>query len=126
MDPVIRVLARSHPFRHHPPVTREPSSHLADLDLFHSVIPSIVPFGSLKLTQPTLWHHDPSGSNIFISDTELAEGRISITSVIDWQNTSVGPLYMQACIPRVFRYHVPWNLPEVLEIATLPDNCQKA
>ena len=80
-----------HPFWHHPPITREPSAHLAVLDLFCSVIPNIIPFGSPKLVQPTLWHRDLSGSNIFISETELTQGRISITSVIDWQNTSVGP-----------------------------------
>jgi hypothetical protein len=114
-----------HPFRHHPPVTRDLSAHLAVLDLFRSVIPNIIPFGSPKLIQPTLWHRDLSGSNIFISDTELAEGRISITSIIDWQNTSVGPLYMQACVPRLFRYHAPWNLPGGLEIAALPEDIEE-
>lgn len=113
-----------HPFRHHPPITREPSAHLAVLDLFRSVIPNIIPFGSPKLVQPTLWHRDLSGSNIFISETELAQGRISITSVIDWQNTSVGPLYTQACVPRLFRYHAPWNLPKGLEIAVLPEDIE--
>ena len=114
-----------HPFRHHPPITREPSAHLAVLDLFRSVIPNIIPFGSPTLIQPTLWHRDLSGSNIFISETELAQGRISITSVIDWQNTSVGPLYMQACVPRLFRYHAPWNLPRGLEIAALPEEIEE-
>ena len=114
-----------HPFRHHPPITREPSAHLAVLDLFRSVIPNIIPFGSPTLIQPTLWHRDLSGSNIFISETELAQGRISITSVIDWQNTSVGPLYMQACVPRLFRYHAPWNLPGGLEIAALPEEIEE-
>ena len=124
----IRLHASSqalHPFRHHPPITREPSAHLAALDLFRSVIPNIIPFGSPKLIQPTLWHRDLSGSNIFISESELAQGRISITSVIDWKNTSVGPLYMQACVPRLFRYHAPWNLPQGLEIAALPENIEE-
>jgi len=114
-----------HPFQHHPPITREPSAHLAVLDLFRSVIPNIIPFGSPTLIQPTLWHRDLSGSNIFIPETELAQGRISITSVIDWQNTSVGPLYMQACVPRLFRYHAPWNLPRGLEIAALPEEMRQ-
>ena len=74
-----------HPYRHHPPITRNPSAHLAVLDLFQSVIPNIIPFRSPKFVQPTLWHRDLSG-------------RILITSVIDWQNTSVGPLYMQASL----------------------------
>jgi hypothetical protein len=112
------------PFRDHPPITREPSAHLAVLDLFRSVIPNIIPFGSPRLVQPTLWHHDLSGSNIFISDIELARGRILITSVIDWQHTSVAPLYMQACVPRIIRYHAPWDLPDDLENTALPDGIE--
>lgn len=77
------------------------------------------------ILQPTLWHYDLSGSNIFISDTELAEGRISITSIIDWQNTSVAPLYMQARVPCLFRYHAPWNLPGGFEIAVLPEDIEE-
>jgi len=86
------------------------------------VIPNTIPFSSPKLIQPKLWHRDLSGSNIFISETELAKGRISITSIIDWQITSVDPLYMQACGPRLFRYHALWNLPRGLEIVALPQS----
>ena len=111
-----------HAYRHHPPITRDPSAHLAVLDLFRSVIPQIIPFGPPELVQPTLWHRDLSGSNIFMSETEFARGRISITSIIDWQNTSVGPLYMQARVPNLFEYHAPWNLPDGLEIAALPED----
>jgi hypothetical protein len=29
---------------------------------------------------------------------------------------------MQACVPCLFRYHAPWNLPQGIEIATLPED----
>ncbi|KAF8072086.1 phosphotransferase family protein [Lyophyllum atratum] len=109
-----------HPFSHHPAVTRDPSAHIAVLDLFNSVIPHIIPRGPPKITQPTLWHHDLNGGNIFISESELAQGRISITSVIDWQNTTVRPLYIQARVPQVFDYPAPWKLPPGLETSPEP------
>jgi hypothetical protein len=89
------------------------------------VIPNIIPFGLPRLAQPILWHHDLGGGNIFISDTELARGHISITSVIDWQHTSVAPLYMQARVPRVIRYHAPWDLPDGLENIALPEDIER-
>jgi hypothetical protein len=112
------------PFQVHP-ITRELSAHLTALDLFQFIIPNVIPFGAPNLTPPTLWHHEQSGSNIFILETELAKGCILITSVIDWQNTAVGPLYMQACVPHVFHYHAPWNLPKGLGITALPENIEE-
>ncbi|KAG5633761.1 hypothetical protein H0H81_005469, partial [Sphagnurus paluster] len=98
-------------FRHHPPITRDPSAHLAALDMFKALIPHIIPTSPPEITQSTLWHHDLHSANIFISESELAEGRISISSVIDWQSTTAMPLYMQARVPQFFRYHSPWDLP---------------
>ena len=120
----IRSYASSQPlhqFRDHPAITRDPSAHLGILDHFRSIIPSILPIGSPELVQPTLWHRDLSGDNIFISEEELAKGRVSITSITDWKHMWAGPMYLQACVPRVFRYHSPWNVPERLQIASLPE-----
>jgi hypothetical protein len=77
------------------------------------------------MIQPTLWHHDLSGSNIFISNDDLARGHISVTSVIDWQHTWVGPLYIHSRVPNVFCYHVPWKLPEGLQMASLPESMEQ-
>lgn len=33
-------------------------------------------------------------------------------------------MYTQACVPRLFRYHAPWNLPKGLEIAVLPEDIE--
>jgi hypothetical protein len=114
-----------HPFRDYPAVIREPSAHLTILNHFRSVIPHIIPSGWPQFIQPTLWHHDLIGTNIFISDDELARGRISITSVIDWPHTLVGPLYVRSRVPYVFRYHSPWKLPQRLQTASLPWGMEK-
>ncbi|KAG5636731.1 hypothetical protein H0H81_007060 [Sphagnurus paluster] len=98
-------------FRHHPAITRDPAAHLAVLDMFKALIPHIIPTSPPEITQSTLWHHDLHGGNIFICESELAEGRISISSVIDWQSTTAMPLYMQARVPQFFCYHSPWDLP---------------
>jgi len=37
----------------------------------------------------------------------------------------VGPLYVQARVPRVFRYHAPWDLPEGLQIALPPEGIEQ-
>lgn len=50
-----------------------------------------------RLTKPTIRHPDLSPSNIFVSD--MGE----ITDLIDWQHTSVLPLFLQAKIPKHFQ-----------------------
>jgi hypothetical protein len=50
-----------------------------------------------KLTRPTIRHPDLSLSNILVFNTS------EITGLIDWQHTSVLPLFLQAKIPKYFR-----------------------
>lgn len=45
MDQVVCILAACIFLSGPPPITMEPSAHLAVLDLFRSVIPNIIPFG---------------------------------------------------------------------------------
>ncbi|KAG9683763.1 hypothetical protein KCU95_g13446, partial [Aureobasidium melanogenum] len=61
-----------------------------------NLVPLLVP-EQAKLTKPTIRHPDLSPSNIFISDTG------EITGLIDWQHTSVLPLFLQAKIPKHFQ-----------------------
>jgi hypothetical protein len=86
----------------HPPITIDLSVYLTvPLTLPHSVHRT---------------HHDLRGSNILYPTSSSLKG--ALPSAIDWQHTSVGPLYMQACVPHVFRYHALWNTQ--LEITTSP------
>ncbi|KAF8869656.1 hypothetical protein CPB84DRAFT_1754912 [Gymnopilus junonius] len=109
-----------HPTLFHPAMSSGISAHLATLKLFDSIIPYITPTDFSELIQPTLWHHDLSGSNIFISRDELAQDRVVITSVIDLQNTYSAPLYLQAHVPHVVAYHTPWEVPPGLSIVKVP------
>jgi Phosphotransferase enzyme family len=43
----------------------------------------------------TLWHKDLSLQNIMVSDGDDPQ----ILSLLDWQNTCIGPLYVQFCEP---------------------------
>ncbi|KAI4166572.1 MAG: hypothetical protein LQ343_007942 [Gyalolechia ehrenbergii] len=49
----------------------------------------------LKQSKPTLWHTDLHMGNIFVS----AEDHSRITCFIDWQHTSISPLFMQVRWP---------------------------
>lgn len=57
------------------------------LEVVHTITPHIVP-RSHDHYQPLLWHRDLHGGNIFLSD----EGKV--TSIIDWQDTNVLPLFL--------------------------------
>lgn len=63
------------------------------------------------LLQPTLWHSDLHLKNIYVDlNTE------TIADIIDWQNTTVAPLLLQAKVPRMARHITPlplgWVMPE--------------
>lgn len=51
-----------------------------------------------NLTKSTLWHWDIHAPNIFVNEDK-------ITSVIDWQDARVGPLFLQARQPRLVDYN---------------------
>lgn len=61
-----------------------------------NLVPLLVP-EQARLSRPTIRHPDLSPSNILVSDTG------EITGLIDWQHTSVLPLFLQAKIPKHFQ-----------------------
>ncbi|KAF2851214.1 hypothetical protein T440DRAFT_395295 [Plenodomus tracheiphilus IPT5] len=74
---------------------RTPEAHIALYEKFLKVADSLLPKG--ELVRPTLWHWDIHAPNMFVKD-----GRV--TSLIDWQDTWIGPLFLQARHPRLVRY----------------------
>ncbi|PPQ74095.1 hypothetical protein CVT24_012940 [Panaeolus cyanescens] len=60
-----------------------------------------------RLLRPTMTLRDSHMYNIFISEEALARGDIEITSVIDWQHTTILPLYLAADAPRFIGYDTP-------------------
>ncbi|OKP10478.1 Altered inheritance of mitochondria protein 9, mitochondrial [Penicillium subrubescens] len=70
------------------PAQNSPEAHLQLLEKYLKVAPSLMDIEPI-LTRPTLWHSDLHSSNLFVDD-----GRIA--SVIDWQGSWAGPLFLQA------------------------------
>ena len=116
------AVAKSPPGPFDPPLTiQQASARFSLLDRFDKVAPYIIP-SDPEFTRPTLWHTDLHFGNLFVSEDALANGKIVITSVIDWQHVSIAPLFLQARVPLFIRYHTPTSLPLGLATASLPDH----
>lgn len=74
----------------------DPEVQKRSLHDYLNVVPLVIP-ESAGLKEPTIRHPDLSPSNIFVSKTG------DITAIIDWQHTSILPLFLQAKIPKHFQ-----------------------
>ncbi|KAI0720784.1 kinase-like domain-containing protein [Cerioporus squamosus] len=74
-----------------------PAFYINVFDQVLSCVPATIP--PAELCVPTIWHPDLNRGNIFIDPSTCA-----VTGIIDWQWTTIAPLYMQAIIPRAFLY----------------------
>ncbi|KAK5999991.1 hypothetical protein QM012_005079 [Aureobasidium pullulans] len=74
----------------------DPQVQMQVLRDYLNIVPLLIP-EQAELTKPTIRHPDLSPSNIFVSDSG------DITGLIDWQHTSVLPLFLQAKIPKHFQ-----------------------
>ena len=70
-----------------------PSVHLDSLQKYSQISKHLVPQGDSDLSRPTIRHPDLRRSNIFVSDD------FEITSLIDWQHSTILPLFLQSGIP---------------------------
>ncbi|KAF2756096.1 hypothetical protein EJ05DRAFT_502559 [Pseudovirgaria hyperparasitica] len=95
---------------------RTPDAHVVLYKKFLDVAEYLLPEGDQS--RPTLWHWDIHAPNIFAQDGH-------VTTLIDWQDTWVGPLFLQARHPRLVDYNgeVLLRLPESYE--TLKDEDEK-
>ncbi|KAH7406540.1 kinase-like domain-containing protein [Phaeosphaeria sp. MPI-PUGE-AT-0046c] len=71
---------------------RTPEAHIDLYKKFLDVAEYLLPRGDQ--IKPTLWHWDIHAPNIFVHKNH-------VTSLIDWQDTWVGPLFLQARHPRL-------------------------
>ncbi|KAI9699844.1 MAG: Phosphotransferase enzyme [Bogoriella megaspora] len=87
---------------------RNPEAHTALYKKFLQVADYLLP--SDHQIRPTLWHWDIHAPNIFVHGDQ-------ITNLIDWQDTWLGPLFLQAQHPRLVDYDgkVMLRLPENYE-----------
>jgi hypothetical protein len=81
----------------HPP-DNTPEAHIRLLDQFITLATHLIP--PSEICAPVLWHTDLHGSNIMISES----GPASIVGFLDWQGTTISPLFMQSGIPPFLRY----------------------
>jgi hypothetical protein len=77
--------------------------------MFLDLVPYLFPKNK-KLTSSTLWHWDIHSANLFVEGNR-------ISSLIDWQDTWAGPLFLQFRHPKLVDYNgeVLLKLPENYE-----------
>ncbi|KAF2726659.1 hypothetical protein EJ04DRAFT_452903 [Polyplosphaeria fusca] len=74
----------------------DPQLQVDSLRDYLKVAPHIIPENP-ELCQPTIRHPDLSPNNIFVSESG------DITGVIDWQHSTILPMFLQAKIPKHFQ-----------------------
>lgn len=75
---------------------RTPEAHIELYKKFLKISDYLLPEGDL--VRPALWHWDIHAPNIFVQGNR-------ITSLIDWQDVWVGPLFLQARHPKLVDYN---------------------
>ncbi|KAF2761663.1 hypothetical protein EJ05DRAFT_496565 [Pseudovirgaria hyperparasitica] len=71
---------------------QSPIDHLDSLNRYLRVAPHLIPHNE-SLARPTLRHPDLQPNNVFVSD------ELEITGLIDWQHSTILPLFLQCGIP---------------------------
>jgi hypothetical protein len=91
------------------------SKKLSALHNYLKLTPYVLPENK-AIHAPVLWHGDLHLQNIFVDSTDPTQ----IVGIIDWQSTSICPLFMQITMPGILEYNGP--IPEKLERISLPSN----
>ncbi|GIK05338.1 phosphotransferase enzyme [Aspergillus viridinutans] len=80
------------------PSQNNPTEHISLLHRYLSAAPHLLPKDE-DLLGSFLWHTDLRTPNIFVNDTG------NITSIIDWQSTWAGPLFLEGRHPHFLDYN---------------------
>ncbi|QVM10341.1 hypothetical protein D8B26_005001 [Coccidioides posadasii str. Silveira] len=91
-----------------------PDQALTLLSKYLEPTPYLVP-SEPEAAANVLWHPDLHLDNIFVDPTTC-----KITSIVDWQSTSIAPLFYKSCVPRMFRHDDP--IREAWVVPSRPDN----
>ncbi|KAF8989695.1 hypothetical protein BDQ17DRAFT_1434297 [Cyathus striatus] len=89
-------------FQHSLEVERDPAAHIALVERIESLIPHLILKDSPDLITPILWHPEFSAGDIMISYDGLRGKSKQMVTLIDWQHSSVLPLYLQAKPTQIF------------------------
>ncbi|RDW93613.1 uncharacterized protein DSM5745_00935 [Aspergillus mulundensis] len=96
----------------------QPQSHLdhiATLNQYLQIAPSLTPHNNPALQRPVLRHPDLQPNNIFVTN------ELEITALIDWQHTAILPLFLQCAIPNSIQNYGD-EISESLTEPTVPAN----
>jgi hypothetical protein len=96
----------------------QPQSHLEQalaLKKFLQVAPYLIPQDCPALHRPTIRHPDLQPNNILITDD------LEIKGLIDWQHSTILPLFLQCGIPESLQNYGD-EISESLQFPTLPNN----
>ncbi|KAH8732353.1 phosphotransferase family protein [Phaeosphaeriaceae sp. PMI808] len=105
----------------------DPQVQINTLLDYLKIAPHIVPERK-DLNQPTIRHPDLSPNNVFVSETG------DITGIIDWQQSAILPIFLQAKIPKHFQNYgdedsenlLPPKLPENFDSLTESEKDREA
>lgn len=86
-----------------------------NLEKYPQVTPHLVPHNHPALHRPVLRHPDLQPNNICISD------QLEITGLIDWQHSTVLPLFLQCGIPKSLQNYGD-GISESMQNPSLPSN----
>ena len=74
--------------------------HISVLNVTTKILPSLTKYLPLiDRSRPTMWHTDLHMGNIFVSQ----EDHTQIVGLIDWQSTSISPLFLQVRWPEFLK-----------------------
>jgi hypothetical protein len=90
----------------------KPEEMLELLDKYLKLTPAMVPPPTPDdIGASALWHPDLHLDNIFVDPNTL-----QITSIIDWQGTTVAPIFYQCGVPKMVQHREPVSL----DLSTFP------
>ncbi|PYI32658.1 phosphotransferase [Aspergillus indologenus CBS 114.80] len=95
------------------PYKQSPRDHINNLTDYLRVAPYLVP-SDASLTRHTIRHPDLQPSNIFVNED------LEITGLIDWQYSTIQPLFLQCGVPTNFQ-SADGDIPSLLQEPRLPD-----
>ncbi|GJJ07193.1 hypothetical protein Clacol_001393 [Clathrus columnatus] len=111
--PLQRQRREAYQYRKQPP-----SDHMENLDRYLLIASSLIPRHP-ALNQFRIRHPDPQPSNIFVSRS--SDSSLHIVSLIDWQHTSILPMFLLAGIPnQIQNYDDP--ISDSMTRPSLPEN----
>ncbi|PLN86072.1 phosphotransferase family protein [Aspergillus taichungensis] len=97
----------------------DPAEHVSLLQRYLSVAPHLIPQEE-GILGSFLWHPDLRTPNIFVDNSG------HITSIIDWQSTSAGPLFLEGRHPHFLDYNGDLILELPDDFKQLDENTQRA